>query len=449
MHKIVFVEAGSRNAGSPQAISDARHLAQAALARASGYVTSDGQMLAARDKLFRQIGIDVASLDEFVALLPADSSLPDRAQLRGTDCASKTVSIDLVRRYLEGQRVTEAIAREFTPDIPNVGQWRGQGIVEAGEIVAVGVCMTPSSIDAATRALVHVRPDHVSCEVFADYLVDSQCHEACRSGPATIELPHIPGQSIVRRAAILRGFLPLPRVDTLIKVALGRPVTLGSWTEIARQTRRKTGLRLPEAPPGPVAVQFGLDVEGPDRQRFIVRLPALESALSPTILAWPGREAVIVPIARSYADELLGTSNQLPLFGNPEAAFLTRRTYFNSPRMAALMRPGLPILFYESIRSGGRGAIVAAARIVDATVVAKQQVPDDLLRRAVVEDLDPLSSSVDVLATTFDDLLRLPSPVSLEVLRAIGAAGPANLQTTTAVASQELGTILELGWSRG
>jgi hypothetical protein len=189
-------------------------------------------------------------------------------------------------------------------------------------------------------------------------------------------------------------------------------------------------------------------VHGPDGKKVTVRVAALEDALAPTILAWPGREGVIVPIARNYADDLLGTSDQYVLFGRPEAAFVARRTYFNSPRTAGVMRPGLPILFYESMRSGGRRAVVAAARIVDATVMPKGQVPDDLLRRAVVEDLEPLSASDDVLATSFDNLLRFPNPVSLDKLRQIGAVGTVNFQTTTAISAVALASILEMGWSR-
>jgi len=113
------------------------------------------------------------------------------------------------------------------------------------------------------------------------------------------------------------------------------------------------------------------------------------------------------------------------------------------------MRPGTPLLFYESKRSGGRGAIVAAARIVDATILRKQQVPDDLLRRAVVEDLEPLSTSADILATSFDNLLRFPKFVSLDTLRFLGATGQANLQTATALSNEGLAAILELGWTRG
>ena len=189
-------------------------------------------------------------------------------------------------------------------------------------------------------------------------------------------------------------------------------------------------------------------VQGPDGKSVTVGLSALEDALAPTILVWPDRDGVIVPIARTYADDLLGTSDQFPLFGSPEAAFVSRRTYFNSPRTAPLMRPNIPILFYESKRSGGRGAVVAVARILDATITKKQQAPENLLKRAVVEDLEPLSASSDVLATTFDNLLRFPKPVPLQVLRDLEADGSANMQTTTALRNTALESILELGWSR-
>jgi hypothetical protein len=205
---------------------------------------------------------------------------------------------------------------------------------------------------------------------------------------------------------------------------------------------------LPETPPDLAAVHSGIVVQKPDGASVTVRLPALEDALGPTLLVWPGREAVVVPIAQRYAADLLGTSDQFPLFGSPVAAFVTRRIYFNSPRAASLMRPGIPILFYESKRSGGSGAVVALARIVDATVMPKQQAPDDVMRRAVVEDLNPLTASTEVLATTFDNLLRFPILVSFDVLRDLGVVGGINLQTATSVANTALEQILELGWAR-
>lgn len=289
IHTIVFVDPNAHDAGSPQALSDARHLAQAALARASGYVTSDRRILAARDRLLQQIGIDVASLDEFITLLPVAPQSSDVAHLMGTESVMVPGSDEIVRKYLEEQNVASNLISEFAPHPADPSRWKAQVVSEAGEVVAIGAYVAPSKIDAAARVLVHVRPDHVLCETFADYLLDTQCYDACRSGPVAIELPSIPGQSVVRRAAALRGFLNLSKTDTSIKVALGRPVTNASWVVIARQTRRRTGLRLPEAPPNKKAVQSGLAVQAPNGKSLVVRLAALEDALGPTILMWPGR----------------------------------------------------------------------------------------------------------------------------------------------------------------
>lgn len=449
IHKAVFVDKNLSQADSPQAMSDARHLAEAALVRASGYITSDMPLLNARDDILRLVGVDVASLDEFVELLAADERSSERAQLQGTKCEMKAASAAEASSYLKAQKVSGGVIADCFPPSQTLQRVHIRGVFEDGEIVAIGFFKAPGSVDAPATMLVHVRPDHVACETFAEHLLDEAVRESCGSGPITIELRKIIGQSSVNRAAKLRGFLPAANSDILIKVALGRPLTPSTWASIARQTRRRTGLALPEAPLQSSAVQMGIDIRGPDGNNVTVQLPALEAALGPTIILWPGRDGVIVPIAKPFADDLLGTAEQFALFGRPSAAFVGLRTYFNSPRTAYLMRPGVPILFYESKRSGGRGAIVAAARIVDATVLPKERVSDELLRRAVVDDLEPLTTSADVLATSFDSLIRFPNPVALDTLRELGADGTSNLQTTTALPNALLAAILDRGWSSG
>jgi ribosomal protein S18 acetylase RimI-like enzyme/predicted nucleic acid-binding protein len=448
IHEIVFVAPRAAGAGSAQARSDARHLAQAALSRASGYITSDTTVLAAREHLLENIGIDVASLDEFAELLAPHASLSVVDQLKGTAYTAKAASYDVVHSYLVAQGLPDAVVRDFLPSLPAERmRWRARAIYESDEIIGVAVSIAPPSIEATTRTFIHVRPDLVASELFAEHLVHVECEESCRSGPLVIDLALVPGQGIVRRAAILRGFLRGPG-DTLVKVALGRPLTSNTWEAIARQTRRRTGLRLPDRRPDKASFEAGITIQGPDGTAQTVRLLALEDALSPTLLVWPNRDGVIVPISRNYADDLLGTTQQLPLFGSPEAAFVTRRTYFSSPRTASIMRPATPILFYESVRSGGRGAIVAAARISDAVIMQKDQVSDEEFRRAVVEDLDLLTGGGEILVTSFDNNLRFPSPVSLDTLRQLGAQGRVNFQTATPVASESLDAILELGWPR-
>lgn len=444
IHRAVFEETGLSQANSKQALSDARHLAEAALARASGYITSDTYLLNARETLLELVGLDVASLDELVELVPVENVKLERGVLRGTQCETKSATASEARSYLVSQSLNTSLVEQFLPTRSIARKVRVRAVVEDEEMVGVSLYLAPPTIDAAAKMLVHVRADHISSETFAEHLLDELIREASHAGPVTIELRRIAGQTVVNQAAKLRGFLPASDPNALIKVALGRPLTPNTWSPLARQMRRRTGLSLPDNLPHDVVA---VEIQTPDNASLTVKMPALEAALSPTIIAWPGRDGVIVPIAKSFADDLLGTAEQLALFGRPSAAFLGLRIYFNSPRTSHLMRPGLPILFYESKRTGGRAAIVAAARIVDTTVLPKGQVPVELLRRAVVEDVDPLSTSSEVLATSFDNLIRFPNLVTLEALRAVGAEGASNLQTSTALPSTLLGKILDLGWS--
>jgi GNAT superfamily N-acetyltransferase len=401
IHKTVFVDTNHAQAGTRQALSDARHLAEAALIRASGYITSDTALLKSREDLLALIGVDVAGLDEFMELLPSAEPSQEYAQLQGTKCETRTTTASEAKAYLASQDISEALIADYLPSPAALQRVSMRGVLEDGEIVAVSIYRAPGNVDAPARMLVHVRSDHLACETFAEHLLDEAIRESCRAGPVTIELKAISGQSVVNRTAKLRGFLSAANSDILIKVALGRPLTPTSWTSIARQTRRRTGLALPEVSPSAAAVQVGLAVRGADGSNITVQLTALEAALAPTLIIWPGRDGVIVPIAKMFADDLLGTADQFSLFGRPNAAFVGLRTYFNSPRSAQMMRSGVPILFYESERTGGRGAVVAAARIVDAIVLPKERVSDDLLRRGVVEDLTPLTASNDVLDVSF------------------------------------------------
>lgn len=178
----------------------------------------------------------------------------------------------------------------------------------------------------------------------------------------------------------------------------------------------------------------------------------LEDLLSPTIFVWPGRDGLIVPINRAYADELLGSSQQsnFAFIANRDAAFLSRRAYVNSPRAAKQMRPDSPILFYESKRQGrGRGAVVAVGRIVDSMVVGKSEVPTDGYKRLVVDSLASFSASDDVLLTTFDNLMVLPTPVPFNKLKEIDAIGRANLISAVSLSSEKVASILTLGWAGG
>ncbi|WP_081720567.1 MULTISPECIES: hypothetical protein, partial [unclassified Afipia] len=174
----------------------------------------------------------------------------------------------------------------------------------------------------------------------------------------------------------------------------------------------------------------------------------LETFLSPTIFAFSNRKAVIVPISRSYAADLLGTDQQYSLLDVPEATFMSRRTYFNTTNAARAMIRGAVIAFYENGKKGGRGAIVALGRIVDVTTVPVGNIPEKLGRGAVVEDIGAITSAQRVLATTFDNLVPLQTPVKLKKLREIGCDTRTNFISATPVSAPHLKAIVDAGFSK-
>ena len=295
--------------------------------------------------------------------------------------------------------VAGATASEFTAVPPIKAVVFREAVVCEGRIVAIGTFMFPRSVDRLVRMLIYVRHEHHDAEFFADYLIESLIRHACEHGPIAIELIHLNGQSIVNRTATARHFHRKPGEPHYSKTAIGKPLTATTWSTAVQLIRRRTGLTLPDdfeaiSEPG------GLRVTSADGTTHKLDALTLEDVLGPTIIVWPGREGVIVPIRKPYADQLLGTSDQanFSFIHNKDASFLSKRAYINSTRSAKLMRPGSPIIFYESKGVGyGRGAAVAVARIVNSIVVAKSHVDPGSDRRLVIESAEEFSATEDVL----------------------------------------------------
>ena len=445
VHDIVFVQRNRRSTGSQQAISDARHISHAALARASAFVTRDGALLQARDELLLDVGIDVISLDELVDLLPVDRPQGTPPSSTGHGFASTPSTYEEVQKHLSAHGIHGVANPLFNADLDrDIRIWK---VTEGANIVAIGCLSLERSLEPTARLLVHVRPENPNSTLFADYLLDLLIREACASGPLVLELEHIPGQAVVNSIAKGYGFTTSSASTKLTKIALGRPITSRNWVASSKELQRRTGLVLPTAIPKDTDARIETSFYGGSSVRISPQ--ELENLLSPTIFIWPGRDGVIVPITKAYADELLGTDRQhrLSFIENKDAAFLTKRAYVNSPRSAKLFRPEMPIIFYESKRDGrGRGAVIAIARIVDAVISKKDDLSGDDTRRLVVTDVSDFSKSQDVLLTTFDNLIQLPKPIPVKRLRVLDAMGPANLVSPTMLSSEKIAQILSEGW---
>jgi GNAT superfamily N-acetyltransferase len=451
IHDIVFVKTGHRDAGSDNAKSDARHVAHAALAKSSAFVTRDGPILNARQELLASFGIDIATVDEVLDLLPFEGPPSNAMPLRGDGFEPASIRVDEFSSYCTGVGIPDVIRSEFAESALTNSIVHMSAIRCNERIVAIGASRIPKGVDPTARLLIHVRHEHQDAELFADFLMETLVRTACEGAAITVELLHLNGQSIVNRLASVRGFHRNGNAPSFLKIAVGRPLTSNAWAPIAQQIRRRTGLVLPNDLTA-LSADGDITIQLPTGASKKIDTTSLETLLGPTIIVWPGRSGVIVPIARSYADDLLGTSDQpsLGFVTNRDAAFLSKRGYVNSPRTAKQMHPGSPIIFYESKRNGkGRGAAVAVARIVSSVVVSKSQIDAKSDKRLVIDDADQFSATDDVLLTTFDNLMPFPTIVGLMKLKEFGATGSANLISAVSLSSEQIASVLTCGWSVG
>jgi ribosomal protein S18 acetylase RimI-like enzyme len=442
IHDAVFVSPQARGAGGVQARSDCKHLAHAALTRAAAFITSDGVILNSQDVLLSQFGLDVASLDELLETLPLDQepASAESSRLGLYDIAP--MGADFFQAAARERHFPETVAAKYRRD--STTSAHGYVISSKDHVVAFG-CISRQARQEHQNMAIYVNPEHAEPEALADYLITKLLYAATKlSAPATILLDLLPGQSVVHQMAQARGFQQRPGSHDMAKVALGRPLTPSRWRRMTDQLRRQTGLTVTRDEDS-----GSLRVADPNGVEFQTNSVQLEELLGPTAVAVPGRSGVIVPIAKRYADDLLGTDNQLKLafVEQKDAALLTRRGYVNSPRTAKVMVPGSPIFFYESGRTQGRSAIVAVARIVDSVIVEKETIDDSDKRMLVVDEFQSISSSEHVLLTTFDNLLTFRDPVPLKVLRAMDAIGKANLISATPVSDANAARILDAGWA--
>ncbi|MER8992250.1 GNAT family N-acetyltransferase [Mesorhizobium sp. M0678] len=450
IYDTVFEKPKSKGVGTDQARSDANHVAHAMISRASAFITRDGPILNARNELLATFGIDIATVEEVLDLLPPEPLTSNSMSVRGEGFEPGSINASQLSAYLLEVKAPSTLASEFAdPQSPSacVRRW---AIRCDDRVVGAGVVLLPRGIEPIARMFVQVRHEHQGAELFADYLLDTLIRDSCESAPVTVELVHLSGQSIVNKLATARGFQRTANASTFSKIAVGRPLTADTWSTVTQQVRRRTGLVLPDT--ASTLSNGEIKIRARTGASKWISAAALEDLLGPTIFVWPGCGGVIVPITRAYADELLGTAVQATLgfVANRDAAFLSTRGYINAPRTVRQMRAGMPIVFYESKRKGnGRGAAVAVARIVNSILIAKSQLNSKSDKRLVIDSVESFSATDDVLLTTFDNLMAFPSPVGFETLKKLDAVGGANLVSAVSLSSEQITFILTCGWPGG
>ena len=442
VHNLIFCNDYPKQAGTPQAMSDCRHVAECILGNVAAFITSDGALLSSRSKVRERFGLDIVALDDFHDALSCHDITPDTADI---NAEGFRIRIGSHKEALQLISKTKAKSY-FNETALSSSQTNKTNTLVAFDDTdnAIGLLMIQAPFNLGKSHKMTIIMDHQEgiAEVVADALMGKGLDMLVHKGPHLVKIVEIPGQLLVRRAAHQLGFKKSDTNNSLEKLVLGSPITPGNISDQVEKLRLLLGKDLAER-----LLPTNMDDLDELFDNSVDKFARLEKSVSPALLVSSRREVIIQPIERSFATELLGTSGQMNFFKQPGGSYRTEKIYVCSSNKKSFFRPNQIILFYESRRSGGHGAIVAAGNVTGVLVQNKKDVSEEQMKRTVLDEVDYLSSSKQVTLVRFNSLLKFPVPVTLETLKSFGAHTPQNFVSTTNIPTAVGQNILDKGWS--
>lgn len=445
---IVFPERASNGSLSTNDASDLRHLSEAILVGAAGFVTGEKAIVRAQEMLRTKHHLSVWSTDDFATLVaPAFEALPVTGDAEHDLSFRDDALTDETRAFLIAHGTTVETIGSFSRRDAADRRFHYVAAREASALVAFAAHRSATGPSDEAGVLVVANPRHPATPTAVDFLLEHAVRASVLARPSRLALAHVGGQSVTRRSALANGFLASDSGtgSHLRKISIGTVITPSSWGATRRRVEDCTGLALPNECP-----HFENDEQeiavALDGIRTSVSLADLESMMAPGLLLLPGRPVAIVPIRRVWAQDLVG-GPQLTFLPRPEAAFRSRRVYFASPKNQHTLVRGRPIILYESGKDGGSGAAIAVARVSKAEVLSKTHVPESLLRAAVVRggQLDQLVRGTSAFAVWFDNIMRFETPVSFRRMEAFGMDDKTNLVKSHLLQFEAAAKIIEAG----
>jgi len=430
--------------------SDLRHLATAVQHRLAGFITNDTAILDAATQIKEQFNIQVVSPTAF-AQSNSEAAAGDAYETLSlqtlelmpiTDADGPVVQTLLSRLNLSGSSVASSWAAVDSGDrvFVRYGVWNGVQLLGyltrpcwiPGDIIVAHIAIDESAAHSrdATRILL------------VNFL-----EQMITTGTVQVRIEFPPHQVHVREVASELGFGGTSNQSSLSKIILGRIVTRTNWDQCKETLASASRLRLPDAPPVFRHISQKVQILTPDGNRVHVSLNYLETLLAPALFCLPGRQAVITPVQRDFSEHLFGHLPQKSLLPQSKVALFQEKYYLSGPQTMKHFKLGALILFYESMRHRGLGAIIAIARVKQVYAKSQEALKISGLDPSVLDakNLETIGQSDMKTVTVFDNVICLPNPVPLTTLQRIGCGRPTDLITTHTITDEQLQTILSEG----
>lgn len=425
--------------------SDLRHLATAIQHDLAGFITSDDAILAASSPIHARYGLQVISPAGFKMdaspsgasasfEVSSDSTLRLTAVTVDEEPAIRTL---LSRVGLSGSAIAAAWCPAEAQAASRMAMWNGS--------TALGYLTWMNRLPASEVAIARIMVDETNPQAVAAgrVLLMHLLEQLAVSGPQHVALELPVHQNLLRELAFGFGFRGGSSQAQLTKLVLGKVFTRATWDAHQKLLSAKGGPKLPDTIPDYRSISQQIVVFTPDGNQAHINLELLETLLSPALFCLPGRPAIITPIQHRFSEALLGHSRQASLLPRGSASTYLDRHYLASPRTLVHFKRGVLMLFYESTTQGGRGEVVALARVRQAYLKSSSELTPDLQQSVLTESsLGDIGKSEAKTVVVFDNIFHLPKCVPLSSLQRIGCGRPNDLITTHAITDTQLLEIL-------
>lgn len=434
-------------------ISDLRHVATAIQHNLAGFITNDTKILNSAPHIKAKYDVEIVSPESF----ELDGVVPQNCEFEA--------SADFILKLLEVSDRDEASIHALLSKLNLSGSTIAAGWVpnEPQSRIAIRYAIwceldliayfTWSPRDTTGSMIVRVAVDETHSQALAAtrILFIFLLERLISYSPRQIRLEFPCHQSYVREVAFGFGFRGSQSQNCLTKFIMGRVLTKKSWSACQSELAGKGGIRLPTAIPSYRKFDQHIPIFTPDGNQRYITLDELESLLSPALLCLPCRPAVITPIQRRFSEPLLGHSQQTSLLPFNSVSLFQERHYISDSSTLKYFKKGALILFYESTKQNGRGAIIAIARVRQAYLKPCDDLGNHDLERSVLNEINltNIGKANMKTITVFDNTFPLTHPVPLKSLQRIGCGRPNDLITTRTISDDKLQAILNEAFDHG
>ncbi len=198
-------------------------------------------------------------------------------------------------------------------------------------IVGVGSWDQFSGFKRQINAYMYYNEHLLEARAIVDYVLEAVSRVAIGSKATKIILRTM--GITARGTALQRGYRPIfPNTDTadmstMVKLSYEAIILPEDWAKLQKWFQEQTGFELdPLMPTFKDAFSLGIKVKKENGAAEFRTVFDLETFLAPSLILFPGRDGIILPIMEEYAQELLPSSEgQLNLLPSKEALIRIER----------------------------------------------------------------------------------------------------------------------------